>query len=272
MSVEAVDPLTRAKECGYLMMKEGQHSLLNRFEEWCHEHQLPCVWVARKTTTATVEMHQAYLPERLTDWEEQKRDTFIEKILDVCEQAAGTYTTWPALPGTHSTLRRVPLENAETLAQAFLAIVRQMQGMDVPLPVFEHPHPFGEVRRRLEEAKERGYARAKGVADELPLRYERWAKVHQQSFLCVWERRAGYAELQARFFPVLSGTQVRQLCQALTPLGFQSHPSKTRDSYNAHLEATHLQMTKWIPIDIASSAAQIIHDFLQPELESDTSR
>src|SRR5271169_413788 len=74
---------------------------------------------------------------------------FLERILEACEDAAGDQSSYP---GICTYVSRVPLENAETLAQAFLAIYDQSCQINTAIPVFKNVK-HGPVRTRLEEAK-----------------------------------------------------------------------------------------------------------------------
>jgi hypothetical protein len=159
MATVPTNRVARAIQQGYLVVKAGQRSSLARYQAWCERNDQPYIVVIEHGKTAEIKMDLIFVP-----YEGEARshlsDADIEEIFDVCEQAMGSYMPF-CLPGTFTHIRRVPPENAETLAQALMAIFQQSRGMDVPLPVFAHPRPFGEVRMRLEEAKERGYCRAK---------------------------------------------------------------------------------------------------------------
>lgn len=178
---------------GYIIVKNDTAPALRAYCNQRYNAKEPVVFATINGKWAHVEMDLLTVPNSHTFG---RNKVFVERMIDVCEQANGDYNE-SFLPGCYTSQRRVPAENAETLVQAFFAIYQQTIGQDVPTPSFEHPAPAGKVRRGLEEAIERGYAIARGVADRLPLRYELWCETHHRPYICVWIRREGYAEIRA---------------------------------------------------------------------------
>src|SRR6266851_2477941 len=122
---ENYEVLALARQRGYMIMEYKNNTLRKQLGEWCREQQLPFVTVTRDgENTARVEMDLTYIPRAWGLMEPvppYQTSSFIERIVDACERAAGVYGPW-FLPGSFTIMHRVPWENAEALAQTFLAI------------------------------------------------------------------------------------------------------------------------------------------------------
>lgn len=222
---------------------------MNRYVHLCRENALPIIYIIYIGKQAKVEMDLMYVPH----CHDLLTDAFIEKMINACELACGAYNDYNS-PGV-LTIAKVPRENAQTLALSFLAIYQQTQGKQIPLPIFEHPAQPGPVRAGLELAKSQGYARAKGVADFLPLRYQRWCKSVQAPYICLWTRRADLAEIQATFPQPLSPVQVNALTRFAEEMNIATQ--KTRSNKNVPhwitIDSNSLQtIGSWLPGDVAT--------------------
>ena len=166
----------------YILLKE-QARLPHEYDRRCKRERLPLVSARQKGQYAVVEMDLIYVRDAHRFNED---DVFLERIVEACEDAVGDYHQ-STYPGLYTSVSRIPLENAETLAQAFLAIYDQSCQIDTELPVFKNIK-HGPVRTRLEEAKKVGYCVAHGGADALPVRYRLWCRVNNWPFICVRKR------------------------------------------------------------------------------------
>jgi len=198
--------------------------VINRYIHTCREQGLPIIYILYSGKYAKVELDLIYVPH--TD--ELLSSTFVDQMMTACELACGGYNSlcYPDV----ITAVRAPRENALTLALSFLAIYQRMQGKQVPFPVFEHPAQPGPVRVGLQLAKQQGYARAKGVADPLPLRYQYWCSSVQVPYIHLWTRRADLAEIGATFIQPLSPQQVETLTRFAEELNFATQ--RTRSNKN----------------------------------------
>jgi len=246
----------------YVVVKNEADHRLSVHSDACDRQQAPYVYVLKRGKTARVVMDLIFVK----DADRFNQDeVFIEKMLDACEQAAGDAAYGTFLPGLYTMLNRVPVENAETLAQAFYAISQQALGKtEIALPVFEHP-VSSDVRSRLLEAIDRGYALARGVADWLPTRYDLWCRAHGRACICVvWQRRTGYAELVAKWpsgfiadFPV-----------------FRSHLERIAEEFEVcHSSMTSQQVASnrailWVD----ETGARVTHHLLRLEVAEELAR
>jgi hypothetical protein len=222
---------------------------MDQYVSLCQRHDLPIIYISYTGKNAKVVMDLIYVPH----CRDLLTDAFIEKMVNACEMACGAYNDFNS-PGVITSLK-VPRDNAQTLALSFLAIYHQTQGKPVPLPVFEHPAQPGPVRAGLELAKIQGYARAKGVADYLPLRYQRWCKSIQAPYICLWTRRAELAEIEATFPKPLSSTQVDSLIRFAEEMNIATQRTRSNKNVPHWLtidsNAVHT-IGSWLPGDIAT--------------------
>lgn len=174
----------------YVLLK-GQARISREYGSKCKREHLPIVYSRQTGKHAVVEMDLIYVH----DSHRYSSDLlFRERMMEACEDAAGDYTQ-SFLPGLYTYVPKVPVENAETLAQAFLAIYDQSRQINTEIPVFKNIK-YGPVRSRLEDARKVGYCIARGVADYLPLRYQLWCQVNNQIYICVWKRNPTRAEVR----------------------------------------------------------------------------
>lgn len=223
--------------------------LLNRYIRTCEVHGLPIIYLLYSGKYAKVEMDLIYVP-RTRD---HLTSTFMDQMMSVCELACGKYPN-PRRPGVITAVR-APRENALTLALSFLAIYQHIHGNPVRFPVFEHPAEPGPVRVRLELAKQKGYARAKGIADPLPNRYQYWCDSVQVPYVYLRTRRGDLAELGARFVQPLSPQQIETLTRFAEELNLATQRSKSNANARHWVYIDTLSVTNigsWIPGNVAT--------------------
>jgi hypothetical protein len=256
------EALALARKRGYLVMEHKNKALCKQLGEWCRGQQLPYVTVTRDgEATARVEMDLTYIPRAwglMEPFPPYQKYSFMERVMDACERAAGVYGPW-FLPGCFTIMDRVPWENAEALAQTFLAIYQQeVVCEDVELPLFPLAVPFKEVRQRLEEAKQRGYAREKkGSHDGLHARYEVWCRAMKAHQISVIQRDTEVAELSAHFASPLAHKTIQSIKMTFTAVGFDLD-ERGLENATFFLHAKRLGTHKWLPIDIVEFAAEML--------------
>lgn len=186
--------ITLPTQASYIVLPGPESHQLKAYVARCKQHHLPIIYTHPGKEYAKVEMDLIYISNGQTLIQEK---TYREKILNACEKS-GVPECYQVYYGIYTATEHCPQENAEVLAQTFLAIYQQLQGEQAVLLPFPHPYPFGEVRTQVEKAKKQGYVVTQSARDPLGIRYQTWCDATGSPCIAVYRFHQGYARLDAR--------------------------------------------------------------------------
>lgn len=218
------------KQRGYILAQR-RANLLNAFLQWCDIHHLPHVYIEQQGSYATVEME-------VLDEKCLLNKLSLEKIRTIYDYAAGPRSHGHTDP-RYSYLPYVDLKRTEFVAQSFVAIYKQNQGVDVSLPPFPEPHPNNPLIFRLTEAKKQRYITTYTVKDMLGKRWRDFCDAYGWPYLRVHEQRRGYATIEVvlpagkTFTPEIE-QHIRLIGQEIELKREREKSKKSEKSYRQH--------------------------------------
>ncbi len=249
--------LTQSFEQGYVIAGQGTQ-LMRDFSQWCASHHQPLIYAKRQGHSTHVEMDLLFVPD-----EQHLNACSQEKLRTIYDYVARPRSHYVA-GTTNSYINGIANDQAEQVIQAFLAIFKQNQGIDAPIPTFI-PRADSPTYARMAEAKQKKYIITYGVKDSFPLRWSLFCTSSALPYIQVTEQRKGHAKVEAklakgqRFTPPLA-QHIKLTTRQLGILDDDHSIAEIRRNQGRfyRLDDRSVSMLRTIPTATAISFAEII--------------
>lgn len=237
---------------GYLLF--GSDMALSALGGWCNREQQPLIYAKRKGKNIHVEMDLIFCQR-----EHRLSEQSLEKV-SMLHDAVHQPKSSRGEGGTYSYINHIALEHVECMAQAYLAIYRQNQGIDTLAPAFPAPDPNNHYQARLAEAKHVHYLQTHRLGDSIFLRWRNFCMAHAWPYIRVHEARKGAATVKVELPTSLSWHPM--LDTAISQMALQRRWMQGKDWMLSTHSTSHSGFEKELHI-IRAMATPIANEFAQ---------